>query len=42
VNSDKSDDNVVFVEERGQVRPATEEERARLRRPAREVEGEAA
>jgi len=31
VNSDRSDDNVVFVEERGQVRPATKEERqARL------------
>ncbi len=28
VNSDKSDDNVVFVQERGQIRPATEEERA--------------
>lgn len=31
VNSDRGDDNVVFVEERGQVRPATKEERrARL------------
>lgn len=28
VNSDKGDDNVVFVQERGQIRPATEEERA--------------
>jgi nitrite reductase (NADH) large subunit len=27
VNSDKADDNVVFIEERGQIRPATEEER---------------
>lgn len=27
VNSDAGDDNVVFIEERGQVRPATEEER---------------
>ena len=27
VNSDRSDDNVVFVEERGQIRPATREER---------------
>ena len=27
INSDKTDDNVVFVEERGQVRPANEEER---------------
>ena len=27
VNSDKGDDNVVFVQERGQIRPATEEER---------------
>ncbi len=26
VNSDKTDDNVVFVEERGQIRPANEEE----------------
>ena len=27
VNSDKSDDNVMFVKERKQIRPATEEER---------------
>jgi len=27
VNSDKADDNVVFVQERGQIRPATEDER---------------
>lgn len=27
VNSDKGDDNVVFVQERGQIRPATEDER---------------
>ena len=27
VNSDKNDENVVFVEERGQIRPATESER---------------
>ncbi|CAA9891354.1 nitrite reductase, large subunit, nucleotide-and Fe/S-cluster binding [Candidatus Methylobacter favarea] len=27
INSDKADDNVVFVEERGQIRPADEEER---------------
>ncbi|MBB5501970.1 nitrite reductase large subunit NirB [Paraburkholderia sp. MM5384-R2] len=27
VNSDKLDDNVTFVEERGQIRPATQEER---------------
>jgi nitrite reductase (NADH) large subunit len=27
VNSDQSDDNVVFVEERGQIRPASEDER---------------
>jgi nitrite reductase (NADH) large subunit len=27
VNSDKSDENVTFVEERGQIRPATPEER---------------
>ena len=27
VNSDKGDSNVVFVQERGQIRPATDEER---------------
>jgi len=27
VNSDKTDDNIIFVEERGQIRPANEEER---------------
>ncbi len=27
INSDQSDDNIVFVEERGQVRPANEQER---------------
>jgi nitrite reductase (NADH) large subunit len=27
VNSDRGDDNVVFIEERGQIRPATREER---------------
>ena len=31
VNSDKHDDNIVFVEERGQVRPASQEERANLK-----------
>jgi nitrite reductase (NADH) large subunit len=31
VNSEGGDDNVVFVEERGQVRPATDEERALAR-----------
>jgi nitrite reductase (NADH) large subunit len=31
VNSDAHDDNVVFVEERGQIRPAREGERPRLR-----------
>ncbi|HXG29283.1 MAG TPA: nitrite reductase large subunit NirB [Nevskiales bacterium] len=31
VNSDKSDDNIVFVEARGQIRPATAEERERLK-----------
>eukprot|EP00004_Rigifila_ramosa_P015069 TRINITY_DN3481_c0_g1_i1.p1 TRINITY_DN3481_c0_g1~~TRINITY_DN3481_c0_g1_i1.p1 ORF type:complete len:850 (+),score=149.92 TRINITY_DN3481_c0_g1_i1:1441-3990(+) len=30
VNSDKSDENVVFMEERGQIRPATIEERKRV------------
>ena len=29
VNSDKNDDNVVFVEERGQLRPATKDEKKR-------------
>ncbi|WP_372764700.1 hypothetical protein, partial [Litorivivens sp.] len=27
VNSNQGDDNVVFVQERGQIRPATDEER---------------
>ncbi len=27
INSDETDDNIVFVEERGQIRPATEDER---------------
>jgi len=27
VNSEQTDDNVVFVEERGQIRPADEQER---------------
>ena len=31
VNSEAADDNVVFVEERGQIRPATEEERSLAR-----------
>ncbi len=31
VNSDQADDNVVFVEERGQLRPATAEERAQAK-----------
>ncbi|GFE87945.1 nitrite reductase large subunit NirB [Steroidobacter agaridevorans] len=34
VNSDRSDDNVVFVQERGQIRPATNEERAQRQREA--------
>jgi nitrite reductase (NADH) large subunit len=34
VNSDRKDDNVVFIEERGQIRPATSEERARQQREA--------
>jgi len=29
VNSDKEDSNVIFVEERGQVRPATDAEKKR-------------
>jgi nitrite reductase (NADH) large subunit len=32
VNSDKNDENVVFIEERGQIRPATEAERAQRAR----------
>ncbi len=31
VNSERSDDNVVFVQERGQIRPATDEERVQRR-----------
>ena len=31
VNSDKHDDNIIFVEERGQVRPASKDEREQLR-----------
>jgi nitrite reductase (NADH) large subunit len=31
VNSDRADDNVVFVQERGQIRPATSEERSQRR-----------
>jgi nitrite reductase (NADH) large subunit len=34
VNSDRGDDNVVFIEERGQIRPATSEERAQQQREA--------
>jgi nitrite reductase (NADH) large subunit len=34
VNSDRTDDNVVFIEERGQIRPATTEERQQRRREA--------
>jgi nitrite reductase (NADH) large subunit len=34
VNSDRTDDNVVFVQERGQIRPATNEERAQRQREA--------
>ncbi len=34
VNSDERDNNVIFVEERGQHRPATREERARLAQSA--------
>ncbi len=31
VNSDKPDDNILFVEERGQIRPANEEERKHIK-----------
>ncbi len=31
INSDEQDDNVLFVEERGQIRPATEEEQQHLK-----------
>ncbi len=33
VNSDRNDDNVIFIEERGQIRPATKEERRTRRLP---------
>ncbi len=38
VNSDKTDDNVVFIQERGQIRPATVAEKKRLREIAIELE----
>jgi nitrite reductase (NADH) large subunit len=34
VNSDRSDDNVVFIEERGQIRPATPQERQQRHKEA--------
>lgn len=34
VNSDRADDNVVFIEERGQIRPATTAERSERQREA--------
>ena len=34
VNSERGDDNVVFIEERGQIRPATADERGRHRKEA--------
>jgi nitrite reductase (NADH) large subunit len=34
VNSDRADDNVVFIEERGQIRPATPQEREQRQREA--------
>jgi nitrite reductase (NADH) large subunit len=34
VNSDQTDNNVVFIEERGQIRPATEDERKQRARKA--------
>ena len=34
VNSDKTDNNVIFVQERNQVRPATEQEKQQLARTA--------
>jgi nitrite reductase (NADH) large subunit len=34
VNSDRHDENVVFVEERGQLRPATADERLKRRQPS--------
>jgi nitrite reductase (NADH) large subunit len=34
VNCDRADDNVVFIEERGQIRPATAEERMSRRKEA--------
>src|SRR6187549_1463303 len=38
VNSDEKDNNVVFVEERGQIRPASAEERAEERKIAQTIE----
>jgi nitrite reductase (NADH) large subunit len=38
VNSDEKDNNVVFVEERGQIRPASAEERAEERKIAQTLE----
>jgi nitrite reductase (NADH) large subunit len=34
VNSDRSDENVVFIEERGQIRPATPQERQQRHKEA--------
>ncbi len=34
VNSERRDDNVVFIEERGQIRPATADERRARRKEA--------
>jgi nitrite reductase (NADH) large subunit len=34
VNSDRNDDNVVFIEERGQIRPATPDERVQRQKEA--------
>jgi nitrite reductase (NADH) large subunit len=38
VNSKKVDDNITFVEERGQIRPATEEEKQELSASASKAE----
>jgi nitrite reductase (NADH) large subunit len=37
VNNDETDRNVLFVEERGQIRPATAEERAKAAVTVREA-----
>ena len=37
VNSDETDNNVIFVEERGQIRPATDDEKFELASSRKEI-----